>query len=88
MSHFHPLCFSLLTSAHHFFIDTADGSFVETSCGPVAHELKKRYDRFIKTDKDNRSPYAITAFVNQHGKQMYRVGCVRCPFTLARNLIV
>ncbi|KAH9988754.1 hypothetical protein BJV77DRAFT_1069915 [Russula vinacea] len=51
-----------------------DGSFVETSCGPVAHELKKRYDRFIKIDKDNRSPYAITAFVNQHGKQMYRVG--------------
>ncbi|KAH9958161.1 hypothetical protein BC827DRAFT_1221435 [Russula dissimulans] len=51
-----------------------DGSFVETSSGQAARELKKRYDRFIKIDKDNRSPYAITAFVNQHGKQMYRVG--------------
>jgi hypothetical protein len=55
---------------------------VETSCGPVAHELKKRYDRFIKIDKDNRSPYAITAFVNQHGKQMYRVGYDPSSFTL------
>jgi len=63
---------------------------VETSCGPAAHELKKRYDRFIKIDKDNRSPYAITAFVNQHGKQMYRVGCVHSPlsFTLSSNLIL
>ncbi|KAI0298477.1 hypothetical protein B0F90DRAFT_1732791 [Multifurca ochricompacta] len=51
-----------------------DGSFVETSSGQAAHELKKRYDRLIKVDKDHRSPYAITAFVNQHGKQMYRVG--------------
>ena len=70
------------------FLDAADGSFVETSCGPAAHELKKRYDRFIKIDKDNRSPYAITAFVNQHGKQMYRVGCVPYSFSLTRNLIV
>ncbi|KAI0270524.1 hypothetical protein BC834DRAFT_950330 [Gloeopeniophorella convolvens] len=51
-----------------------DGSFVETSSGQAARELKKRYDRLIKVDKDHRSPYAITAFVNQHGKQMYRVG--------------
>ena len=57
----------------------ADGSFVETSSGQAARELKKRYDRFIKIDKDHRSPYAITAFVNQHGKQMYRVGCVNPP---------
>jgi Gdp/GTP exchange factor required for growth at low temperatures len=77
---FHLPCFFLLTSPHDGFLDTADGSFVETSCGPAAHELKKRYDRFIKIDKDNRSPYAITAFVNQHGKQMYRVGYVRCSF--------
>ena len=49
---------------------------METSSGQAAHELKKRYDRLIKVDKDRRSPYAITAFVNQHGKQMYRVGCV------------
>ena len=61
---------------------------METSSGPVAHELKKRYDRFIKIDKDNRSPYAITAFVNQHGKQMYRVGCVPSSSSLIRNLIV
>src|SRR5712671_254379 len=58
------------------FHGTADGSFVETSSGQAARELKKRYDRFIKIDRDNRSPYAITAFVNQHGKQMYRVGYV------------
>ena len=83
---FHLPCFFLLTSPHDGFLDTADGSFVETSCGPAAHELKKRYDRFIKIDKDNRSPYAITAFVNQHGKQMYRVGCVRCSFIFTRIL--
>ena len=61
---------------------------METSCGPVAHELKKRYDRFIKIDKDNRSPYAITAFVNQHGKQMYRVGYDSSSFTLMINLMM
>ena len=87
VSFFHLLCFFLLISPHHGSPDTADGSFVETSCGPAAHELKKRYDRFIKIDKDNRSPYAITAFVNQHGKQMYRVGCVRCSFIFTIKLI-
>ncbi|KAH8980465.1 hypothetical protein EDB92DRAFT_1953933 [Lactarius akahatsu] len=51
-----------------------DGSFVETSSGQAARELKKRYDRLLKVNKELRSPYAITAFVNQHGKQMYRVG--------------
>ncbi|KAH0834180.1 hypothetical protein J3R83DRAFT_11489 [Lanmaoa asiatica] len=51
-----------------------DGSFVETSSGPAARELKRRYDRHLGVGKDVRSPYAITAFVNQHGKQMYRVG--------------
>ncbi|KAG2151000.1 uncharacterized protein EDB93DRAFT_1276744 [Suillus bovinus] len=50
-----------------------DGSFVETSCGSAARELKRRYDQFLGVGKDVRSPYAITAFVNQHGKQMYRV---------------
>lgn len=52
----------------------ADGSFVETSSGPAARELKRRYDQYVRVDKDVRSPYAITAFVNQHGKQMFRVG--------------
>ncbi|KAF9221832.1 ras GEF [Gyrodon lividus] len=51
-----------------------DGSFVETSSGPAARELKRRYDQYVGVGKDVRSPYAITAFVNQHGKQMYRVG--------------
>lgn len=51
-----------------------DGSFVETSSGHAARELKRRYDHYVGVGKDVRSPYAITAFVNQHGKQMYRVG--------------
>lgn len=54
----------------------ADGSFVETSSGPAARELKRRYDQHLGVGKDVRSPYAITAFVNQHGKQMFRVGSV------------
>ena len=55
---------------------SADGSFVETSSGPAARELKRRYDQHLGVGKDVRSPYAITAFVNQHGKSMYRVGLV------------
>ncbi|CCM05908.1 uncharacterized protein FIBRA_08146 [Fibroporia radiculosa] len=51
-----------------------DGAFVETSSGAAARELKRRYDQYIGVGKELRSPYAITAFVNQHGKQMYRVG--------------
>ncbi|KAG2039064.1 hypothetical protein BDR03DRAFT_894502 [Suillus americanus] len=50
-----------------------DGSFVETSSGSAARELKMRYDQSFGVGKDVRSPYTITAFVNQHGKQMYRV---------------
>jgi hypothetical protein len=52
----------------------ADGSFVETSSALAARELKRRYDQHIGVGKDVRSPYAITAFVNQHGKQSFRVG--------------
>ncbi|KAK7688509.1 hypothetical protein QCA50_008047 [Cerrena zonata] len=54
---------------------SADNSFVETSSGAAARELKRRYDQFLGVGKNNvRSPYVITAIVNQYGKQMYRVG--------------
>lgn len=64
---------------------SADGSFVETSSGPAARELKRRYDQHLGVGKDIRSPYAITAFVNQHGKPMYRVGSV-LSFVLSNEL--
>ncbi|KAH9921111.1 uncharacterized protein B0H18DRAFT_1021935 [Fomitopsis serialis] len=51
-----------------------DGSYLETSSGSAAHDLKKTYDKYLRVGKDVRSPFAITAFINQHGKQMYRVG--------------
>ncbi|TFK36540.1 hypothetical protein BDQ12DRAFT_686594 [Crucibulum laeve] len=51
-----------------------DGTFVETSSGPAARELKRRYDQQYGVTVSIRSPYAITAFVNQHGKQMFRIG--------------
>ncbi|GJE92944.1 ras GEF domain-containing protein [Phanerochaete sordida] len=51
-----------------------DFSFVETSSGAAAREIKRRYDQYLGVGKDVRSPYAITAFVNIYGKQMYRVG--------------
>jgi hypothetical protein len=47
---------------------------VETSSGPAARELKRRYDQLLGVGLDIRSPYAITAFINQHGRQLYRVG--------------
>ena len=56
-----------------------DGSFVETSSGAAARELKRRYDEQLGVGSSAKGSYAIsplgiTAFVNQHGKQMYRVG--------------
>ncbi|KAG6879641.1 hypothetical protein C0992_000276 [Termitomyces sp. T32_za158] len=51
-----------------------DRSFVETASGPTARELKKYWDQALGVGKDVRSPCAITAFVNQHGKQTFRVG--------------
>ncbi|EAU87807.1 hypothetical protein CC1G_09426 [Coprinopsis cinerea okayama7 len=51
-----------------------DGTYIETSSGPAARELKRRYDQRFGVSVNVRSPYAITAFVNQHGKQMFRVG--------------
>jgi hypothetical protein len=81
----HSLAFLLTWSCCSY--GTADGSFVETSSGQAARELKKRYDRLLKVNKELRSPYAITAFVNQHGKQMYRVGYVNTRFR-SHELIV
>lgn len=52
----------------------ADGSFVETCSGPAARELKRQFDQQVGVGPTLRSPFAITAFVNQHGKQMFRVG--------------
>ena len=57
-----------------FQLPLADGSFVETSSGAAARELKRYYDQYLGVGRDVRSPYALTVFVNQHGKQMYRVG--------------
>ncbi|THH06581.1 hypothetical protein EW145_g3988 [Phellinidium pouzarii] len=53
---------------------SADGSFVETTSGIAARELKRRYDQHLGVNKDMRSPYTITAIINQHGKQVYRLG--------------
>ena len=53
-----------------------DRSFVETSSGPVARELKRQFDHLLGVGPSRRSPYAITAFVSQHGRQMFRVGLV------------
>lgn len=50
------------------------GRFVEISSGAVGRELKRLYDQHLGVGKDVRSPFAITAFINQHGKQMYRIG--------------
>ncbi|KIL57421.1 hypothetical protein M378DRAFT_16254 [Amanita muscaria Koide BX008] len=52
----------------------SDGSFVETASGPAAREIKRHFDHLYGVGLSVRSPYAITAFVNQHGKQTFRVG--------------
>jgi len=56
--------------------ELADGSFIESSSGPAARELKRRYDQLAGVGPTLRSPYTLTAFVNQHGKPMYRLGYV------------
>lgn len=55
---------------------SADQSFVETTSGLAARELKRRFDRLHGVGKDIRSPYIVSAMINQHGKQVYRVGYV------------
>lgn len=52
------------------FRNVADGSFVETTSGLAARELKRRYDQLLGVNKEMRSPYAITAMISQHGKQV------------------
>lgn len=74
-----PLLVSYIRRLHFFFLTNttlriADASFIELPSGPAARELKRRWDLQIGVGKSVRSPYAITAFVNQHGKQMFRVG--------------
>ncbi|KAL0573822.1 Guanine nucleotide exchange factor lte1 [Marasmius crinis-equi] len=56
------------------FLIAPDGTFVETSIGAAAMELKRRYDSHFGVNANVRSPYAITAFVNQHGRRMFRIG--------------
>jgi len=55
---------------------TADGSFIESSSGSAIRELKRYYDQLAGVGPALRSPYAITGFVNQHGKSMYRLAYV------------
>lgn len=66
----------------HLTVSSADGNFIETSSGPAARELKRRYDQLAGVGPSVRSPYAITAFVSQHGKSMYRIGFVCINFCL------
>ncbi|KAJ7835986.1 hypothetical protein B0H13DRAFT_2678240 [Mycena leptocephala] len=42
----------------------SDGSFVETSSGAAARELKRRYDAHYGVGISVRSPYAITSLIN------------------------
>lgn len=51
-----------------------DLAFIETSSPEAAREIKKRFDKFIGVSAAYRSPYAITSFKNQHGRDRYRVG--------------
>lgn len=57
-----------------------DASYVETSSAPCAIELKRRYDALYGVNVNVRSPYAITAFVGQHGQTRFRVGLVPLLF--------
>lgn len=56
--------------------EPADANFIESSSGSAIRELKRRYDQRFGVGPTLRSPYAITGFINQHGKSMYRLGYV------------
>jgi GDP/GTP exchange factor required for growth at low temperature len=57
-----------------------DGRFIESSSGTAIYELKRRYDQLAGVGSSVRTPYAITAFVSQHGKPIFRLGSVRAIF--------
>lgn len=66
---------SVIMSMHTDFPSiSADSTYVETSSAPWAMELKRRYDTLYGVNVIVRSPYAITAFVGQHGQKRYRIG--------------
>ena len=64
----------LLEAYSHNQLD--DGRFIESSSGTAIYELKRRYDQLAGVGSSVRTPYAITAFVSQHGKPMFRLGSV------------
>ncbi|KAK1221934.1 Guanine nucleotide exchange factor lte1 [Marasmius sp. AFHP31] len=51
-----------------------DGSFVETSSGAAAIALKRKYDNELDRNVNVKTPYAITAFMNQYGRRTFRIG--------------
>ena len=68
------LRFTALTGHSHHQSD--NGRFIESSSGTAIYELKRRYDQLAGVGSSVRTPYAITAFVSQHGKSMFRLGFV------------
>lgn len=51
-----------------------DQSFVETTSGPAAREIRIRYDRLYAASNEHQSlKFVVTSLVNQYGKQVYRV---------------
>ncbi|KAL0569616.1 Guanine nucleotide exchange factor lte1 [Marasmius crinis-equi] len=53
-----------------------DATFVETSSGAAAMELKRRYDSHFGVNASVRSPYVIIAFVGQDEKRIFRIRSV------------
>ncbi|KAF9555730.1 hypothetical protein CPC08DRAFT_765709 [Agrocybe pediades] len=51
-----------------------DGQSIDISDGQAAHEMKKLYDQLAGVGPKLISPYALTSFVSQHGKVLYRLG--------------
>ena len=59
-----------------FIYQSGDGRFIESSSGTTIYELKRRYDQLAGVGSSIRTPYAITSYVSQHGKNMFRLGSV------------
>ncbi|KAF8999840.1 hypothetical protein BDQ17DRAFT_1427575 [Cyathus striatus] len=64
----------------------ADRTYVETSSGPAAHLLKRRLDQQFGVGPSVRTPYTITGFTNQHGKEMYRISHREMPAPAAPGM--